>query len=300
MWINHMHLPTLSAASLLALLVLVGGALRAQQPCTVAPVLRMPSAPQIFDPQQERALGDVEAEWVEANYPIVHDDALASHLNTVAGRVLAQFPPDQARVRVMLIDMPEAGSFSTGPERIYITRRMVTSLNNDDELAGLIGHEMGHIVTHQNAIIVTELFHELLGANTITDRKDISDKLMRMLANIDGDKKAYVKAAQVIQRREELHQCDADRVALQTSAAAGYSPQAYAELFERSAKTNGSTGNLLGDSFEATPSDKKRLHEIHKTLKGLPRPCREIVPAPSAEFLTWQAAVISYPDLARR
>ncbi|MGB9432316.1 MAG: hypothetical protein WBQ89_08750, partial [Candidatus Acidiferrum sp.] len=65
-----MHLPTHFTASLLALLVLVAGALRAQQPCSVAPVLRMPSAPQIFDPQQERALGDVEADWVEANYSI--------------------------------------------------------------------------------------------------------------------------------------------------------------------------------------------------------------------------------------
>jgi hypothetical protein len=65
-------------------------------------------------------------------------------------------------------------------------------------------------------------------------------------------------------------------------------------------KTNASAGNLLTDSFAGTTSDKKRLHEIQKTLRRLPQPCREIVPAPSAEFLAWQAAAMSYPELARR
>jgi predicted Zn-dependent protease len=234
------------------------------------------------------------------DYPVVHDDGLASHLNTVAGRILSRFPPGQASVHVILIDIPEADSFSAGPERIYITRKMVSMLNSDDELAGLMGHEMGHIVTHQNAIIMSELFHEILGVDTVTDRKDISDKLLGMFASIDEDKKAYVKAAQIIQRREDIHQCDADRGALYAAAAAGYSPQAFVELFDRSAKTNVRTGTLLTDSFAATASDKKCIREIRKTLKHLPQPCREIVPAPSAEFLTWQAPVISYPDLARR
>jgi predicted Zn-dependent protease len=301
MWITDSQLPTLSTSSLVLLVVLFGGVVRAQQrECSVTPVPGIQTAHHIFNAQQERALGDVEAEWLETTYQVVHGDVLASHLNTVASRILSQFPPGQAAVRVILIDIPEADSFSAGPERIYITRKMVATLNNDDELAGLMGHEMGHIVTHQNAIIMSELFHEILGVNSVTDRKDISGKWFRMFASIDGDKKVYEKAAQIIQRREDIHQCDADRVALYAAAAAGYSPQAFAQLFDRSAKTNVRTGTLLADSFAATASDKKRLGEIRKTVKRLPQPYREIVPVPSAEFLTWQAAVMSYPDLARR
>jgi predicted Zn-dependent protease len=301
MRITDLQLPTLSTSSLVLLVILFGGVVRAQQQeCSVTPVPRIQTAHHIFNAQQERALGDVEAEWLERTYQVVHDDGLASHLNTVASRILSQFPPSQAAVRVILIDIPKADSFSAGPERIYITRKMVAIPNNDDELAGLMGHEMGHIVTHQNAIIMSELFHEILGVNSVTDRKDISDKLIRVMASVDGDKTVYAKAAQIIQRREHIHRCDADRVALYAAAAAGYSPQAFAELFDRSAKTNVRTGTFLTDSFAATASDKKRLREIRKTLKRLPQPCRETVPVPSAEFLIWQAAVISSPDLARR
>jgi len=60
-------------------------------------------------------------------------------------------------------------------------------LRNDDELAGLLGLELGHILAHQNAIIVRQLFHGILGVNVVSDRKDISDKLMRMFNSIDRD-----------------------------------------------------------------------------------------------------------------
>ena len=70
----------------------------------------------------------------------------------------------------------------------------------------------------------------------------------------------------------------------------------HAELFDRSAKTNGKAGDLMTDIFAATTSDTRRLREIKKTLKGLPGPCREIVPVSSTEFRSWQAAVRSHPD----
>jgi len=296
----HIRVFVLSTVYLFALCVFIGGTVRAQPSCSVALTPRIPTAAQIFSIQQERILGDIEAEWVERNYHATHDEELEAHLKAIAGRVLSQFPRDQALVHVILIDTPEAQSFSAGPERIYITRKMVASLRNDDELAGLLGHELSHILTHQNAITVTQLFHEILGVNAVSDRKDILEKLRRMLDSIDRDTKLLREAAQIMTRQDGIGQNEADRVALYAAAAAGFSPQAYVELFDRSAGTNGSSGNALTDFFGSTTSDLRRVREIKKTLRQLPRPCQEIVPVATAEFLTWQAAVKSGQDLARR
>jgi predicted Zn-dependent protease len=288
----------LSTACLFTVALFADGAARAQQVCSVTPTLRIPAVAHIFSVQQERTLGDIEAEWLETNYHAVHDEVLSAHLNAVAGRILSQFPHDQARIRIILIDAPKAQAFSVGPERIYITRTMITLLKNDDELAGLLGHELGHVLTHQNAIVVSQLFREILGVNTVGDRKDISDKLTRTFNSIDRDTRMLRKAAIIIERQGATHEYDADRFAVYASAAAGFSPQAVVDLFDRSAETHGSTGNLLGDFLGATTSDEKRLREINKTLRALLRPCREIAPATSTEFGTWRAAVISHTDLA--
>ena len=295
----HLRVPV-STIYLFALFVFVAGMVRAQQSCSVTVPISIPTAVNIFSAQQERTLGDVEAEMVQRNYHPAEDEELAAHLNVIAGRVLSQLPRDQLLVHVILIDTPEPESFSVGPERIYISRKMVALLRNDDELAGLLGHELGHILMHQNAIIVSQLFHEILAANAVSDRQDISEKLMRLLNSIDRDTMLLRKTAQLIDRQEGIHQNQADRVALYASAAAGFSPQAYAELFDRSAGTKGSSGSVLTDFFGSTTSNLRRLREIKKGLKQLPRPCQEIIPVVLPEFRTWQAAVIAGPDLARR
>jgi predicted Zn-dependent protease len=215
------------------------------------------------------------------NYRVIHDDELADRLNVITSRILAQLPPTQLKFRVILIDSPIVNSFSVGAGRIYVTRNMVTFLRSDDELAALIGHEMGHILTHQNAIEMTREFHDFLGVNSVGDRKDIFEKFNRMLDSIARNKSAREKTAQRDWQQEEPHQYQADRVALY-AAAAGYSPQAVVEFFDRLAQTHGKTGNLLTDFFGPPRPDEKRLRELHKSLALLPEACRSTAPQRSS------------------
>jgi len=279
---------------------LFAGAAPAQQKCPVPPALHAATGANIFSPQQELDLGNVEAEWLEKNYRVIHDDEPAGRLNLTANRILAQLPPTPLKFRIILIDTPVLNAFSVGAGRIYVTRKMVAFLRNDDELAGLLGHEMGHILTHQNAVEMTHRFHDFLGVDSVGDRKDIFDKFNQMLDSMKRNKSALSKTAERYLREEELHQYEADRVALYAVAAAGYSPQAFVEFFDRLGRTHGKTGNLLTDFFGKTTPDEKRLREIHKSENSLPQVCREIAAsAASSEFLAWQAEVIGYSGLGR-
>jgi hypothetical protein len=65
--------------------------------------------------------------------------------------------------------------FGTAGGRIYIFRRMISFTQNEDELAALLGHEIGHIATHQSAIEFTPMFREL-NILDVGDRQDIFNK----------------------------------------------------------------------------------------------------------------------------
>jgi len=274
---------------------------QAQQKCPAPPALSAPKGANMFTSQQELDLGDVEAERLEKNYRVIHDDELAARLNRISSRILAQLPPTPLKFRIILIDMPLVNSFSNGAGRIYVTRKMVAFVRNDDELAGLIGHEMGHILAHQNAIQMTQMFHEILGVNAVGGRKDIFDKYNQMMDNIGRDRNVLVKIIERMRREEEPDQYEADRVALYAVAAAGFSPQAFVGFFDRYAQTRGKTGNFLGDFLGTTKPNEKRLREIHKSLSSLPQACREISGAPpTSEFLAWQADVIAYSGSGRK
>jgi len=189
----HIRAPVVSTICLVALFVFVGCTVRAQQSCSVTLPTRIPPAANIFSAQQERVLGDIEAELVENNYHAALDEELVAQL--------------------------------------------------------------GHILAHQNAIIESQLFREILGVNVVSDRKDITDKLIRMFNSID---------------RQEGIQNQADCVALYVSATAGYSPRGSAELFDRSAGTNGSSSSILTDFYGTTTSSLGHLREIKIGLEAAP------------------------------
>ena len=50
-----------------------------------------------------------------------------------------------------LVDSDEVNGFSIAGGHIYIHRKLAAVAKSDDELAGVIGHEIGHIISHQFA-----------------------------------------------------------------------------------------------------------------------------------------------------
>lgn len=120
-----------SIAILLVSAALFASAARAQQKCPAPPALSAGTGANIFSSQQELDLGDVEAEWLEKNYHVIHDDDIAARLNLTTSRILAQLPSTQLKFRIILIDSPVVNAFSVGAGRIYVTRKMVAFVRND-------------------------------------------------------------------------------------------------------------------------------------------------------------------------
>ena len=61
---------------------------------------------------------------------------------------------------------------------------MVSFLRSEDELAAVIGHEMGHLVTHQSAIENTALLQQLQVSH-LDDINDVFDKVNLLIESTD-------------------------------------------------------------------------------------------------------------------
>jgi WD40 repeat protein len=263
----------------------------AQQKCALPPLLSSLSGANFFTPEQEIDLGDLMAEQTEIRYQVIRDAELTSYMNRVAGRLVAQLPTAGLRIQIILIDAPIVNAFGTPGGRIYVSRKLVAFLRNEDELAALLGHEMGHIVTHQSAIEMTMLFQKVLGATQLTSREDLAAKYNQLLDNASRGTEAYRKIA----HEEEPNQYVADQVALYAAANAGYAPRAVIDFFDRLAQTHGKTGTFFSNWFGLTNPEEKRLGEMQKAFAGMPASCAApTTPPASAEFQTWQSEVIGH------
>ena len=260
----------------------------AQQNCPLPPAIEKGShAANIFSDEQEADLGDLMSERFAAEYTTLHSDALTSRLQKIGAQLVRYLPPNHLRFQFFLLEFPSVNAFSIGGGRVYISRKIVALAKSDDELAGIMAHELGHIVTHQTGIEMTRRLREVLGVKEVGDRNDIREKYFRFLDN-EARKPSHSDS-------DDEDQLIADQVAVYAMARAGYSPRAYVDIWDRFQQTHGKTGNWLSDFFRSTKPSQKRLRDMMKSVSSLPAGCAEVrPPADPAGFAKWQSEVLDF------
>ncbi len=286
---NRKPAPILSALFLCSFLTLSQAAAAfSQEPCKAPTVVLNNTQPNIFNEEQEMLLGDVMAEYVQKNFRVIDDEEANRYIRSIGARLIAHLPPTNIKFQFYVVDRPELNAFASAGGRIYITRKMIAFVRTEDELAGIIGHELGHGIVRHASIDMTRDFKELLGIDKVGDRKDIFEKFNRM---IDNQRTKRLKGRR---GHEDDQQLEADRIGFYAMAAAGYDPKAIVSAWDRLAQTEGRTGGGLAGIFGGTKPEERRLRELINALDAIPKECLEKRAAvPAGEFEKWRSTIVT-------
>ncbi len=282
----------------LLLLLLASAHTLSQENCPQLKVVPVVPGANMFNPQQEVWLGEAQAAELEQSIAMLQNKALTDHLQNTVDELARSLPSDHVPFRVRLVDLPNADAFSIAGGRIYVSRKIVAFTRSQDELAGLLAHEMGHIVAHHAAIETSERFRKTLGVTQVTDRDDVFAKWNQLVSNYRRQKSvSYDKAFEL----EEREQGQADMIALYLVSRAGYSPQAFETFFDRLAGTKGDTGGFWSNFFGTTRPDAKRLGQIIKNTPAMPKSCMGSDPVLATDYDAWKKSVVeaSAADFSR-
>ncbi len=255
-------------------------------PCNMPVFPTLANQPNMFNEEQEDWLGDTIAAKINLEFNTITDPE-GDYLQKIGDRLLAQLPASRINYRFTIIDLPENNSFGIFGGRIYVSRKIIALAQNEDELAGLLGHEIGHIITRQPSIEFTELFRDVLGVTQVGDKKDVLEKWNQLLNTI------LTKRLPRGDKQTNEDQLIADRIALYSMTRAGYQPSRFVDFFDRLAQTKGNKGSFWTDFFGRTSADSKRLRELLRNAAPLAQNCITSVAATSNDrFRRWQEAVI--------
>lgn len=96
-----------------------------------------------LSPQQEQALGDQQHPQILASFGgEIDDPQLKAYVENVFNRLMAA-DPTLPPMNIYVLDSPIVNAMAV-PGHIYVTRGLLTLANSEAELAGVIGHEIGH------------------------------------------------------------------------------------------------------------------------------------------------------------
>jgi hypothetical protein len=259
------------------------------QGCSPPPVVANVRPANIFSPEQEMILGELSLQSRSSDMPFIEDQSLLEYVTAIGERLVKHLPPTGLTYHFHLVDIPEANAFNTPGGHVFITRKLIAFVKNEDELAAVIAHELGHATVHHAATDLSIRLKKILDVSSVTDRKDIAEKYNLLIEN------ARTKSVTVNASHTDEKQLEADRIGLFALVAAGYDATAFSNFFDRLTESKGKTGSWFSDLFGKTTPDQKRLREMAHLTDKLPAACREGRSAKlSDEFLNWQADVISY------
>lgn len=178
--------------------------------------------------------------------------AVGQRVITAAG--LSGRPWDYA---VFLDEAPNAFVLPGG--HVGVTVGLLTMVENDDQLAAVIGHEAGHVVAHHAAERASQETTSkiLLGiANAAAGSTDFG-KLLKD----HGKDAAKFGVLLPFSRKQEL---EADRLGVDFMQRAGYHPREAVNLWRNMQAADG--GKASSDMSSTHPSDAVRIQELERYL----------------------------------
>lgn len=286
---------TVIVISLTLLLLATDRATAQRKDCLPPVALPTPSDLNVFSDEQEVFLGDAVAEQIQKNYKVIEDPAVTEYLTKIGNRLTQHLPITKLRFQFFLVELPNANAFVIPGGRIYVSRKLVAAAQSEDELAGVIAHELGHLVAHESAVDVTRRLREVLNVTSVGDRRDVFEKYNQLIENFRRKPEAFKP------RDREGGQMTADQAGLYALIKAGYDPSALTRFWDRITETKGKTGNWFSDLFGTTRPEERRLREMVKTVNSLPPECLQARAAEQNDrYKEWQADVISYSGLGRK
>jgi len=217
---------------------------------------------------QEIDLGRKSHIQILKQYTVYENPEIQAMVDRVGQKLAAQSHRSDLNFTFTVLDSPEVNAFALPGGYVYITRGIMAYLNSEQELAGVLGHEIGHVtarhgVRQQTAQTASGVFG-LIVATATGD------------ANLARASK-YAGAA-LVSGYGRSHELEADRLGAEYLARINYDPESMLEvigvlkdqeLFARErAKETGETAPVAYHGlFSTHPENDQRLQEVIKAAR---------------------------------
>lgn len=263
----------------------------AQEECRPPEVVFNANADNLFTLEQEQYLGEILQERSRRDFRVIDDPALTAYIRRIGERIEKHLPESGITFRYHVVDQPEANAFIHAGGYVYVTRKLIALAKSEDELAWVIGHEMGHGVMRHHTVDYTKSFKKILGIEKLGDRQDVFNKYNRYLDTFRTKRVSFKR------KHQSRQQYEADEIGLYATIAAGYEGKEFLNFWKRLSETEEGKGNWFTDIFGGQSVSEKRLEKMMKTFEGLPVTCKQQRSGDVASFEQWQADVVNYTGL---
>jgi len=217
----------------------------------------------LMSEQQEIQTGAQAHKDVLKEYAALDNPDLQAYVNEIGQRLAKQSHRPDLAWHFTVVDSPDVNAFALPGGYVYITRGIMVYLNSEAELAGVVGHEIGHVTARHGVRQQSAATAAGLGAV-------LGSILVPGLNNQAGATVMQSLAQAWTAGYGRDHELESDRLGAQYLAKAGYNPQAMIEVIGllknqesfAAEQTGGREPRSYHGTFDTHPSNDARLKQV--------------------------------------
>ena len=209
--------------------------------------------------QQELAIGRDGYPAMLSEYGAYDDPRAAAYVDSVGQKLAAVSQLPNLDWHFTVLDDPVVNAFAMPGGYIYITRGILAHLNSEAQLAGVLGHEIGHVTARHTAAQIT--------------KQQIAGLTLGLASAMSGTFQRYSGAAQqamglLFLKYSRDNETQADELGVGYATKAGYDPREIPLTYVMLARIGEQSGQSM-PAFMSTHPDpgnrEARTRELAKT-----------------------------------
>jgi predicted Zn-dependent protease len=212
---------------------------------------------------QEIELGKQMDGEVRSAMGVYGDAELTRYVESVGMRLARSSERPNLPWHFAVVDAPAVNAFALPGGYIYLTRGILPFLDNEAELAGVLGHEVGHVTARHSAQQYTKATTASIGVTLLSifvpearPFQGLSETALGVL---------FLKYG----RDDELQ---ADELGLKYTAASGWNPAGIAGMLRTLARLDEASGSRKGvpNWLSTHPAPAERVEKVQALVKAPP------------------------------
>lgn len=206
----------------------------------------------LISKNQEISMGKDVAAQLEAKYGVVQDDDLQARVDNIGQRLVAVCDRQDLTYSFKVLNSDEVNAMAVPGGFIYVFKGLLDYMPSDDELAGVLGHEVGHIVKRHSVKQVEKQMALTLLTIILTKGQGF------ILAD------ATMQALMAGYSRSDEREADEQGFALSNKA--GFNPYSMLITVSKLQDLADAKGNPGFGLFSTHPEPEVRIERVNKAL----------------------------------
>ena len=214
--------------------------------------------------QQEVQMGQEGAQQVNAQLPMVQDSYIQNYVNTLGQRIASRTSRADLQWQFQVVNSETVNAFALPGGFIYINRGVLTRAANMSEVAGVLAHEIEHVVRRHSVKQMEQAQGANVGVGILCALTGVCQSGVAQAAINIGGTAVFAKFS----RTDEVQ---ADEGGFNNMIRAGINPRGMYTLFQKLlAEEQQSGGGNVAPWFSDHPGTSDRLADIQRMLTQVP------------------------------